>query len=106
MTRFRAEVRAVGDFPRAAAHAHQSIGRAILYTALTVIAGFLVLAMSRFTPTIYFGVLVGVAMVTGLVANLVLLPSLLLTFRPFRGEAPEPPDDTDSDTDTDTGSAT
>jgi predicted RND superfamily exporter protein len=99
VTRFRREVRASGDFSRATAHAHQSIGRAILYTALTVIAGFLILAMSRFTPTIYFGVLVGVAMVTGLAANLVLLPSLLLTFRPFRKEADAgtspPPDSSD-----------
>lgn len=87
VTRFRREVRRDGDFALAAAHAHQSIGRAILYTALTVIAGFLILAMSRFTPTIYFGLLVGVAMVTGLAANLILLPALLLTFRPFRSEA-------------------
>ncbi len=87
VTRFRREVRASGDFERATRAAHGSIGRAIAYTALTVIAGFLVLAFSRFTPTIYFGVLVGVAMVTGLLSNLVLLPALLLTFRPFRGEA-------------------
>ena len=93
VTRFRIEVRRDGDFALAAAHAHQSIGRAILYTSLTVIAGFLILAMSRFTPTIYFGVLVGVAMVTGLVANLILLPSLLLTFRPFSGEAGSTSDD-------------
>ncbi len=87
VTRFRHEVRRSGDFASAAARAHRSIGRAILYTALTVIAGFLVLTMSRFTPTIYFGALVGVAMVTGLLANLILLPALLLTFRPFRREA-------------------
>jgi predicted RND superfamily exporter protein len=87
VTRFRRQVRRDGDFAQATAHAHQSIGRAILYTALTVIAGFLILAMSRFTPTIYFGVLVGVAMITGLIANLILLPSLLMTFRPFRAEA-------------------
>ena len=87
VTRFRREVRRSGDFEKAVTAAHQSIGRAVLYTALTVIAGFLVLTMSRFTPTIYFGTLVGVAMVTGLVSNLVLLPALLLTFRPFRKEA-------------------
>ncbi len=87
VTRFRREVRASGEFEAATRAAHASIGRAILYTALTVIAGFLVLAFSKFTPTIYFGVLVGVAMVTGLLSNLILLPSLLLTFRPFRDDA-------------------
>jgi predicted RND superfamily exporter protein len=87
VTRFRREVRRGAGFESAVFAAHQSIGRAVLYTALTVIAGFLVLTMSRFTPTIYFGTLVGVAMVTGLVSNLVLLPALLMTFRPFRDEA-------------------
>ena len=87
VSRYRRELRRTGDFDEAARGAHASIGRAILYTALTVIAGFLVLAFSRFTPTIYFGVLVSLAMVAGLASNLVLLPTLLLTFRPFRREA-------------------
>ena len=95
IVRFRHEVRrlpaaAAGetvDLRPAARAAHRSIGRAILFSALTVIAGFLVLVLSRFTPTIWFGLLVGVAMVAGLLADLVLLPALLVTCRVFAGEA-------------------
>ncbi len=57
---------------------HRSIGRAIYFTSVTVIVGFSVLAVSNFIPTIYFGVLTAVAMATALVANLLLLPSLLV----------------------------
>lgn len=84
VVRFRDELRRTGSHEAAVAPTHQSIGKAILYTAFTVVAGFCVLVLSRFTPTIYFGVLTAVAMVTGLLANLILLPSLLLAARPWR----------------------
>ncbi len=87
VVRFRREVRKSGDFHEACRVAHASIGRAILYAALTVIAGFFVLVLSKFTPTIYFGLLVGIAMVAGILADLILLPALLLTFKPFQAEA-------------------
>ena len=87
VVRFRQELRRTGDWEQAVVLAHQSIGKAILYTAVTVIAGFLILVLSRFTPTIWFGLLTAVAMGAGLVANLILLPSLLLTFRPYRRDA-------------------
>lgn len=87
LVRFRTELRSNGgDLAMACAHAHRSIGRAILYAALTVIAGFLVLVLSKFTPTIYFGALVGVAMVAGILADLVLLPALLISWKTFAEE--------------------
>jgi hypothetical protein len=42
-----------------------------------LIAGFLVLTASHFIPLVYFGILVSVAMLGGLIGNLVLLPLLL-----------------------------
>ena len=57
---------------------HRSIGRAVYFTSVTVIVGFSVLVLSNFVPTIYFGVLTSVAMAAALVANLLLLPSLLV----------------------------
>ena len=41
---------------------HESIGRAMYYTSITVIVGFSILALSNFTPSIYFGLLTGLAM--------------------------------------------
>ncbi len=52
------------------------------YTSIIVITGFSILALSNFMPTIYFGVLTGLAMAVAMIANLTLLPVLLLLFKP------------------------
>jgi predicted RND superfamily exporter protein len=57
--------------------AQRDVGRALIYSNLALILGFLVLTLSNFVPLIYFGTLVSVAMVGGLAGNLVLLPLLL-----------------------------
>ena len=75
--RFRAEFEVDRDYVAAIRRCHGSIGRAIYYTSIIVIAGFSVLALSNFIPTIYFGLFTGVAMVVALIANLTLLPVLL-----------------------------
>lgn len=68
------------DVDEAVRTSHREIGRAIYITSLTVIIGFSVLCASNFVPTIYFGLLTALAMVFALVANLTLLPALLLKF--------------------------
>lgn len=87
VVRYRVELRTGGDVDGAIVRAHQSIGKAILYTALTVFVGFFVMVLSKFTPTRYFGMLTGVAMVASLLANLILLPALLVSCRVFWREA-------------------
>jgi hypothetical protein len=47
-------------------------------------SGFSVLALSTFVPMIKFGLLVAVAMVLALVADLVVLPAMLIAFGPRR----------------------
>lgn len=59
---------------------HGSIGRAMYYTTITITLGFSVLTLSNFIPTIYFGLLTGFAMVIALLADLTLLPLLLVLF--------------------------
>ncbi|HJT32286.1 MAG TPA: MMPL family transporter, partial [Pirellulales bacterium] len=77
VTAFRRH-RAAGLSTGEALHAvHQSVGRAMVFSTLALIVGFSALALSRFVPTIYFGVLVGLTMLGGLVGNLVVLPLLL-----------------------------
>ena len=56
---------------------HQGFGRALVFGTLALVVGFSVLAMSRFIPLVYFGVLVSLAMLGGLIGNLMLLPLLL-----------------------------
>ena len=57
--------------------AHQSVGRAMFFSSLALIVGFSALCLSEFVPVIYFGVLVGLSMLGGLLGNLVVLPLLL-----------------------------
>ncbi|MFO0898903.1 MAG: MMPL family transporter [Pirellulales bacterium] len=66
--------------------AHESAGRAMVFSTLALVVGFSALAMSEFIPTIYFGVLVSLTMLGGLAGNLVVLP-LLLTIVDGRGAA-------------------
>lgn len=61
---------------------HRSTGRAMYFTSMTIIAGFSILVLSNFNPTIYFGLLTGTAMLIALFCNLTVLPSLLLTVKP------------------------
>ena len=86
IVRFRREFPTDRNYRATMWRCHGSIGRAMYYTSLIIIVGFSILALSNFTPTIYFGLLAGLAMLTALVASLTLLPVLLLTVRPFGPE--------------------
>ena len=80
--RFREEVRDKG-YGGAVERSHGSVGRAMFYTTIVITLGFSIMALSNFMPTIYFGLFTGVAMIFALVANLTLLPVLLIKLRPF-----------------------
>jgi hypothetical protein len=56
---------------------HADVGRALIFANVALVLGFTVLALSNFIPLIYFGVLVSLSMLGGLLGNLVLLPLLL-----------------------------
>jgi uncharacterized protein len=75
--RYRDEIVMDGGPWAAVARCHASIGRALYYTSITIVLGFSVLALSAFIPTIYFGLLTGLAMTAALFANLTVLPVLL-----------------------------
>ncbi len=81
--RFREELRESGDYGKTLEICHANIGRAVFYTSTTVIFGFSILVLSNFLPTIYFGVLTGLAMLIALLASLTLLPLLILAWKPF-----------------------
>ena len=60
--------------------AHKSIGTAMFYTSTIIMIGFCILVLSNFFPTIYFGLLTMIAMFMAIVADLLLLPVLILLF--------------------------
>ena len=55
----------------------QSVGRALVFSTISLIVGFSVLAISQFVPTVYFGVLISLTMLGGLIGNLLWLPMLI-----------------------------
>ncbi len=82
MHRFLVEIPKDNDYIATMKRCHASIGRAMYYTSVTVIVGFSILSLSSFMPTIYFGLLTGLAMTVALIANLTLLPVLLIILKP------------------------
>jgi predicted RND superfamily exporter protein len=83
ITRFKREFAVDGNYIATMHRAHASIGRALFYTAITIIVGFSILALSNFIPSIYFGLLTGLAMSAALLGSMTLLPKLILLTKPF-----------------------
>jgi predicted RND superfamily exporter protein len=83
ITRFKREFSKDGDYIATMHRAHNSIGQALFYTAITIIIGFSVLTLSNFIPSIYFGLLTSVAMIAALLGSMTLLPKLILMIKPL-----------------------
>ena len=81
--RFREEFAERRDYIATLHVCHANIGKAVFYTSTTIIIGFSILVLSNFLPTIYFGLLTGLAMSIALLAALTLLPKLILVMKPF-----------------------
>ena len=76
--RFREEIDNNESRTQAIQNAHSSTGQAIYFTSIIIIVGFSILGLSNFIPTIYFGIFTAFAMAIALIANLTLLPVLLM----------------------------
>ena len=82
--RFKEEFSKSNDYNKTLKICHSTVGVAILNTSITIIFGFSILILSNFIPTIYFGIFTGLAMMFAMLLVLTLLPSFLLTFKPFK----------------------
>ncbi len=88
--RFQAEFAKDQDYLATMYRCHGSIGKAMFYTSIIIVIGFSILALSNFTPSIYFGLLTGVAMFAALLGALLLLPQLMISFKPLGPERRSP----------------
>ena len=84
--RFKKEFKLSQNYDLALERSHASIGYAMSYTSAAIAIGFFVLVLSPFIPTIYFGLLTVVAMLMALIADLLLLPKLIIAFKVFGAE--------------------
>ncbi len=81
--RFKEEFKRIKDYKKTLITCHSTVGVAILNTSITIVFGFSILVLSKFIPTIYFGIFTGLAMLLAMISVLTLLPSLILVFKPF-----------------------
>tara|TARA_A100001011_G_scaffold399825_1_gene510403 strand:- start:485 stop:2935 length:2451 start_codon:yes stop_codon:yes gene_type:complete len=81
--RFKEEFSVLKDYKTTIKTCHSTVGKAILNTSITIVFGFSILVLSKFIPTIYFGIFTGLAMLLAMVSVLTLLPSLILFIKPF-----------------------
>jgi predicted RND superfamily exporter protein len=81
--RFKEEFNKIKDYNKTLKKCHSTVGVAILNTSITIVFGFSILILSKFIPTIYFGLFTGLAMLLAMISVLTLLPTLILTVKPF-----------------------
>ena len=81
--RFKEEFKKIKSYEKTMDVCHSTGGVAILNTSITIVFGFSILVLSKFIPTIYFGLFTGLAMLLAMISVLTLLPSLILMFKPF-----------------------
>ena len=81
--RFKEEFKISNNYNKTIDLCHATVGKAILNTSITIVFGFSILVLSKFIPTIYFGIFTGLAMLLAMISVLTLLPSLILLIKPF-----------------------
>ena len=81
--RFKEEFNKIKDYNKTLKTCHSTVGVAILNTSITIVFGFSILVLSKFIPTIYFGVFTGLAMLLAMISVLTLLPALILIIKHF-----------------------
>jgi predicted RND superfamily exporter protein len=81
--RFKEEFNKIKDYSKTLSKCHSTVGVAILNTSITIVFGFSILVLSKFIPTIYFGIFTGIAMLLAMISVLTLLPTLILIIKPF-----------------------
>ncbi len=81
--RFKEEYKTNQNYRETLKVCHSTVGNAILNTSITIVFGFSILILSKFIPTIYFGIFTGIAMLLAMISVLTLMPTLILAIKPF-----------------------
>jgi predicted RND superfamily exporter protein len=84
LAKYRQELQANGwQIRNAVLAAVKETGVSMMYTSIVLFFGFLMFAMSEFDGTRSLGILVSVTLLVAMFTNLMLLPSLLMSFAQF-----------------------
>src|SRR5205085_12614630 len=82
VSRAREELASEGSVEQATLQALRSAGKAVTFTALTMIAGILFWTFSSIRFNAEMGLLLGLWMAVSFLASVTLLPACLIVFRP------------------------
>ncbi|MEO1098479.1 MAG: MMPL family transporter, partial [Bacteroidota bacterium] len=81
LAKYRQELFANRFFvPLAVSKSLRETGASMMYTSIILFAGFVIFAGSSFGGTVALGILTSITLLIAMITNLILLPSLLLTF--------------------------
>ena len=83
VNRYRIEREQTEDLAEAVRRTHVTSGKAIIFNAVAVALGFLVLTGSQFIPLIRMGMLTAATMFFAAFATMTTLPALLMVTRPY-----------------------
>jgi predicted RND superfamily exporter protein len=81
--RFLKEYEDQKNYDLAIKNSHETIGRAMFYTSLTIVLGFMILISSNFNPSVFFGIFTSFSMIVAILGALMLLPVLIRHLKPF-----------------------
>ncbi len=78
--RYKKEIAVSNDNYQAIRKSQTTVGKALYFTSVTITLGFIILVLSNFVPSIYFGLLTSIAMLVSLFATFSIIPLLLSRF--------------------------
>jgi len=82
--RFKEEFKVNKNYIKTIRICHNTVGQSIIIASLTIIFGFSILILSNFIPSVYFGILIGLSILSALLFVLTLMPQLILILKPFK----------------------
>jgi len=88
LVRYRQEFAKNGDYEDAIRMTLRSVGRAMLFTTLILCAGFSMFAASVMVNVAIFGGLLTLTLVVALLSDFVVMPAILVVFKPLGKPAP------------------
>jgi predicted RND superfamily exporter protein len=84
--RFRKAFLATGNYPAALQQSMRDVGPALTITTIILVGAFSCYLLSNMAVIASFGVLLSIAIVVALLADLLFMPALLLVTKPFGAE--------------------
>jgi hydrophobe/amphiphile efflux-3 (HAE3) family protein len=85
-SRYKREFKHMGTYKAALKATLSTVGRPIMFTTITLVAGFSVFGLSDISSMVKFGLMAGFAFIWALLADFFLAPAMMLLFKPLGEE--------------------